>query len=515
MRSRKPFVLVICDGWGENPDAFGNAIQAAQTPNLDRLRAKFPHTTVAASGEAVGLPEGQQGNSEVGHLTIGTGRVTFQPLTRQHKEIASGSFDQNEVLISAIETAKQRQTALHIMGLVSPGGVHSHQNSAIAVAKLAHNLGQKVVYVHAFTDGRDVPPSSAHEILTSFNADLEAVSTAKIASVAGRYFAMDRDNRWERTRQAYDMLTNDNHPTHPDTAGYIQERYDAGETDEFLQPVSIATQPGDRVKINDGDVVVFFNFRPDRARQLTHALVDTDFQEFERQRVVRNLHLVTFAQYDSSLAVPVAFPKPNINHSLAETVSRYGIHQLHVAETEKYGHVTYFLNGGREKPFEKEDRKMIPSLKVATYDLAPEMMASSVAKAVIDDLHSGEHEFIVVNFANADMVGHSGIFPAIVSAIETIDKCLGDIADAALARNAAVLITADHGNAEYKVDSTTGQPLTSHTTSPVPVILCGSNAQTLRGDGGLSDIAPTVLEVMGLPAPEAMTGRSLIISEVT
>ena len=509
--SKRPFVLVICDGWGENPDDFGNAIRTAVTPHLDRIRDRWPHTTVAASGEAVGLPAGQIGNSEVGHLTIGTGRVTRQPLSRQHHEIASGNFDENEVLIGAIETAKSRGTKLHIMGLVSPGGVHSHQNGAIAIAKLAGKLGQDKVYVHAFIDGRDVLPASAKGILEDFETELKASHQhARVASIAGRYYAMDRDSRWDRVKLAYDALTADDHATHASASGYIQERYDDGETDEFLKPISIATSSNDRVRIEDGDVVVFFNFRPDRARQLTHALVDADFREFERGRVIHDLHLVTFAEYDETLNTPVAFPKPNLDHSLAEVTSRHGLRQFHVAETEKYAHVTYFLNGGREEPYKGEDRLLIPSLKVATYDLAPAMSAEKVADAVVDRLKSGQYDLIAVNFANADMVGHTGNFDAIVTAIEATDAQIGRVVDATLEVGGTVLITADHGNAEYKIDPKTKKPLTAHTTNPVPVILCGTEAKALRADGGLSDIAPTVLGVMDLAVPEAMTGKSLI-----
>jgi 2,3-bisphosphoglycerate-independent phosphoglycerate mutase len=511
--AKRPFVLVICDGWGENPADFGNPIRAARTPQLDKLRSAWPHTTVEAAGEAVGLPKSQMGNSEVGHLTIGTGRITRQPLSRLHHEIKSGTFNENEVLIAAIEVAKTRGTSLHIMGLVSPGGVHSHQDGAIAVAKLANSLGQDKVYVHAFTDGRDVPPSSAKTIIQDFEAELESSTTAHIASLAGRYYAMDRDNRWDRVRLAYDMLTHDEHPTHAGAADYIQHRYDHDETDEFLKPVSIARSPADRIRIEDGDIVVFFNFRPDRARQLTHALVDTDFQEFTRHRVVRDLHLVTFAKYDEALTTPVAFPKPNLDHSLADIVSRHGLRQFHVAETEKYAHVTYFLNGGREEPFKNENRLLIPSLKVATYDLAPAMSASLITEAVIEHLESGQYDLIAVNFANADMVGHTGNFDAIKTAIEALDTCLGQVVQAALDQNGTVLITADHGNAEYKIDPETRSPLTAHTTSPVPVILCGTAAKSLRPGGGLSDIAPTVLDSMELPVPQAMTGRSLISNE--
>lgn len=508
--AKKPFVLIICDGWGYSPDKTGNAIANADTPHLDALYKQWPHTLVAASGEAVGLPEGQQGNSEVGHLTIGTGRIIRQPLSRQNHEIASGIFYENEVLIEAIELAKSRGTALHILGLVSPGGVHSHSDAALALVRLAKKLGLTKVHVHAFTDGRDTPPTSALEHITEFEDELAKIGAGRIASLAGRYYAMDRDNRWERVQLAYDMLVGDTHATVPSAKEHLVQSYKQDETDEFLRPISIASAPEDRTRIEDGDVVVFFNFRPDRARQLSHALVDKDFDGFKRSRVVKDLHFVSFAEYDSELGVPVAFPKENASDSLAEVMSKHGLRQYHVAETEKYAHVTYFLNGGAEQPFPGEDRKLIPSLKVATYDLAPNMKANEIADDVIQQIKSGTYDLIAVNFANADMVGHTGVFEAAKQAITTLDACLGRVIDATLQAGGAALMTADHGNAEIELDPKTGGVVTSHTTSPVPVLICGSNAHTLRDNGGLSDVAPTVLAVMGLPVPEAMTGRSLI-----
>jgi 2,3-bisphosphoglycerate-independent phosphoglycerate mutase len=506
----RPFVLVICDGWGETTQTYGNAIAAAATPELDRLYGQWPHTTVAASGEAVGLPEGQQGNSEVGHLTIGAGRIIRQALTRQHHEIATGSFYDNEILITAIELAKERGTALHIMGLVSPGGVHSHQDGAVAIAVLAKKLGLDRVYVHAFTDGRDTPPTSAIEHVTKFENDLNAAGVGRIASVTGRYYAMDRDNRWDRIEQTYDMLTSDHHPTHPNAPEYITKSYKSGENDEFLKPVSIATSPSDRVRLEDGDAIIFFNFRPDRSRQLSHALIDADFKDFDRKRVVRDLHLVTFAEYDRNLAAPVAFPKDDVSENLADIVARGNLHQFHIAETEKYAHVTYFINGGREQPYVGEDRMMIPSPKVATYDLEPAMSASLVTQNVLERLATGLDDLIIVNFANADMVGHTGVFEATKQAITVVDACIGQLADATVAAGGALLLTADHGNAEYKIDHDTHKPLTAHTTSPVPVLICGTNGATLRKDAGLQDIAPTVLTLMGLPVPSAMTGTNIV-----
>ncbi len=507
---RKPFVLVVCDGWGYNPELFGNAIAQAKTPHFTKLLERWPHTFVAASGEAVGLPQGQMGNSEVGHLTIGTGRITRQALSRQHHEIKSGSYFENETLITAIETAKERGTALHIMGLVSPGGVHSHQDSAIALVKLAAKLGLTRVHVHAFTDGRDTKPSSAKDFIEGFERELAQVGTGHVASVAGRYFAMDRDNRWDRTQLVYDLLTAPTHRHHPSATGYIEDSYQAGTTDEFLEPIAIAQSPASRVRIEDGDVAVFFNFRPDRARQLAHALVDTDFKDFKRNRVVHDLHLVTFSEYDDALGVPVAFPSKHVGNSLAEVVSHAGLHQFHIAETEKYAHVTYFLNGGREKAFVHENRKLIPSPKVAYYDEVPAMSAREVTNELIDRLQTDQDDFLVINYANADMVGHTGNFEATKAAIECLDGCLASLVKATLQQHGSVLITADHGNAEYKIDPQTGKPLTAHTTSPVRVILCGTDAASLAPNGGLADVAPTVLAVMGLEQPEDMTGRSLI-----
>jgi len=508
--TKKPFVLIIRDGWGYNADTFGNAIAQAHAPYWNALLKRWPNTLVKASGEAVGLPEGQIGTSEVGHLTIGIGRVIRRPLTRQHHEITSGTFYQNEVLVQAIEQAIARDTSLHIVGLVSPGGVHSHYSGAVALAKLAGKLGLHRVHVHAFTDGRDTPPKTALQHIKEFEDELAAIGTGRIASISGRYYAMDRDNRWERVEKAYEVLAGETHPVHHSARGYIAGRYEAGETDEFLQPVAIAATPEDRTRINDGDVVVFFNFRPDRARQLSHALVDKDFTGFTRSRVLKNLHFVSFTQFDDTLQVPVAFPEEYVTNSLAEVLSGAGRTHYHVAETEKYAHVTYFLNGGREKPFPGESREMIPSLKVATFDLAPEMSAAGITEAVLRQIETGSQDFIVINLANADMVGHTGVFEAAKQAIEILDDCQHKIIEATLARGGAALLVADHGCAEYMIDPATNEPLTAHTTSLVPLVLCGTDAKQLREGGELRDVAPTILDVMGVAAPEEMTGRSLI-----
>jgi 2,3-bisphosphoglycerate-independent phosphoglycerate mutase len=505
----RPFVLIILDGWGCNPDTFGNAIAAATTPELDRLEARWPHTEVAASGEAVGLPQGQQGNSEVGHLTIGAGRLVLQPLSRVNRAIADGSFFENPALCGAVDRARERGTALHCLGLISPGGVHSHQDHAVAVAELAHRRGLKSLWFHAFLDGRDEPPTSAAGFVGRFVTDLERAGVGAVVSVSGRYFAMDRDRRWDRVERAYEVIAGAGNGTAVDAVTYIEEQYAQGVTDEFVPPVSILND-GRRIRIEDGDSIIFFNFRPDRARQLCHALVDATFDGFSRTRVLGDIDLVTFTEYERDLRARVAFPREDVQHTLGETVSTAGLRQFHVAETEKYAHVTYFINGGREIPFDGEERQLVPSPRVATYDTVPEMSAAAVADAVIAHVTAGVDALVLANFANADMVGHTGDFGATVRAVECIDACIGRIAGAVEAARGGLLITADHGNAEYKIDRRDDSVLTAHTTSPVPVILCGDGEGSLRAGGGLRDIAPTVLAVMGLPVPEEMTGRSLL-----
>jgi 2,3-bisphosphoglycerate-independent phosphoglycerate mutase len=505
----RPFVLVILDGWGCNPDAFGNAIAAAATPELDRLEARWPHAEVAASGEAVGLPHGQQGNSEVGHLTIGAGRLVLQPLPRVNRAIADGSFFENPALCGAVDRARDRGAALHCLGLISPGGVHSHQDHAVAVAELAQRRGLKSVWFHAFLDGRDEPPTSAAGFVHRFVDDLGRTGVGAVASVSGRYFAMDRDRRWDRVQRAYEVIAGAGNGTAVDAVAYIEEQYAQGVTDEFVPPASILND-GRRIRIEDGDSIIFFNFRPDRARELCHALVDDTFDGFSRTRVLGDVDLVTFTEYERDLRARVAFPREDVKHTLGETVSSAGLRQFHVAETEKYAHVTYFINGGREIPFDGEERLLVPSPRVATYDTIPEMSAAGVADAVVAHVTAGVDALVVANFANADMVGHTGVFGATVRAVECIDACIGRIARAVEVGHGGLLITSDHGNAEYKIDRRDDSVLTAHTTSPVPVILCGDGDGSLRAGGGLRDIAPTVLAVMGLRVPAEMTGRSLL-----
>ncbi|MFZ0919816.1 MAG: 2,3-bisphosphoglycerate-independent phosphoglycerate mutase [Candidatus Dormiibacterota bacterium] len=509
MSGVRPFVLVILDGWGYSLDSYGNAIAAARTPELDALESRCPHTTVDASGEAVGLPAGQQGNSEVGHLTIGSGRLIYQPLSRIHRAIADGSFYENAAMCASVDRARDRGSALHCLGLISPGGVHSHLDHAVAIAELARRRGFNALWFHVFLDGRDEPPSSAAGFVHSFVEQLSRVGVGAVASVSGRYFAMDRDRRWDRTQRAYEVIAGAGNGTAADPVAYIRSQYAAGVTDEFVAPASILHE-GMRVRIEDGDSIIFFNFRPDRARQLSHALIDSDFDGFSRSRVLRDVELVTFTEYERDIHAAVAFPREDVRHTLAEEISVAGLRQFHVAETEKYAHVTYFINGGREAAFDGEERLLVPSPRVPTYDTVPEMSAEGVTDAVVARLEQGQDALLIANFANADMVGHTGDFDATVRAVEFIDTCLGRLARAVHTARGGLLITADHGNAEYKIDRRDGSVLTAHTTSPVPVILCGAGEGPLRGGGGLRDIAPTVLQAMGVAVPVEMTGTSLL-----
>jgi len=490
-----PVVLVICDGWGWREETFGNAIAQARTPNFDELQSKFPWTTVLASGEAVGLPPGQQGNSEVGHLTIGSGRVILQPLSRIDHAITDGSFFENPVLCQVIDETKARGGALHCLGLVSPGGVHSHQSHGVALAQLASRRGLKQIRFHAFTDGRDEPPTSAARFVAQFDRDI-ADTGAQIVTLAGRYYAMDRDSRWERLERAKQVIVGKGPSSTLSPTAYIETRYKEGETDEFIAP----TRFGDYSGVNARDAFVFWNFRPDRARQLTYALL---------QGELAGNPFVTFTEYDKSLPARVAFETEDVSNTLAEVVSRAGATQVHIAETEKYAHVTYFVNGGREEPFAEETRKLIPSPRISTYDLQPRMSADAIAAEVVAQIESENPKLVVVNFANADMVGHTGVFDATITAVECVDGCVGRICEAADEHGYTVVITADHGNAENKIDAKDNSPLTAHTTAPVPLIVRDTGAGELHDGGALSDVAPTVLEVMGLPIPADMTGRSL------
>ncbi len=482
--------LVILDGWGIAPPGPGNAVELAQTPVFDDLRARYPYTQLRASGAAVGLPDGQMGNSEVGHLTIGSGRILFQDLVRVSRAVEDGSFAQNSELVGAFRRAKERGGAVHLLGLVSKGGVHSHLDHLVALLALAEQEGMtERTWIHAFTDGRDVSPNAAV-------SDLAELPQERIATIIGRYYAMDRDRRQERTGRAFAALCDGVGESVADAGLAVRESYARGITDEFIEPIVLA---GTQRLDPSNDAAIFFNFRPDRGRQLAAMLLGA------------GVDLVTMTRYSHELACPVAFSEQTVTDTLAEVLARNGLAQLHAAETEKYAHVTYFFNGGIEEPWEGEERFLAPSPRdVASYDLKPEMSADAVADGVVGALGRGSFAFCVVNFANPDMVGHTGVIPAVVTAVETADRCLGRVVAATTARGGVCLITADHGNAEKMLADDGVSPFTAHTTNPVPLIVTAAGA-SLRGEGELSDLAPTVLGLLGLSIPSAMTGRSLVL----
>jgi 2,3-bisphosphoglycerate-independent phosphoglycerate mutase len=504
-------VLIILDGWGERKDKEHNAIKLAQTPTFDALFAHYPHTLLNASGEAVGLPKGQMGNSEVGHLHIGSGRKVPQDLTRIDQAIESGDFFKNPVLLAAIQQAKKTDHAVHILGLLSPGGVHSRDNQIAAMIELVNQQGVKKNYLHAILDGRDTPPKSAQASLQMINDHYARYGSGKIASIIGRYYAMDRDKRWERTQKAYDLLTQGiatYHATSADEA--LQNAYRHNETDEFVKPTSIHAEGEKPITIADGDVVIFMNFRADRARQLTLAFTETTFNGFQRQVVPKLAAFVTLTAYAKAIQANVAFPPLKLANTLGEYLAKLGMRQLRIAETEKYAHVTYFLNGGVETPNPNEDRILIPSPKVATYDLKPEMSAIEVTDKLVDAINQGKYDLIICNFANPDMVGHTGDEEATKKAISTIDTCMQRIIDAIKTVGGEALITSDHGNAELMFDKKTGQPHTAHTNNLVPFIYVGREAKFRDQPGALDDVAPTLLYLLGLQPPAEMTGTNLI-----
>ncbi len=510
MQTKRPLLLMILDGWGYSQTTEGNAVTAASTPNLDSLLEQYPNSLLQASGEAVGLPEGQMGNSEVGHLNIGAGRVVYQDLTRINHAIKDGEFYSNPVLLDAIQYVKEHGSKLHLMGLVSYGGVHSHMDHLRALIKLAEQEGLDQVYIHAFLDGRDVPPKAALEDMKEHEAYCASTSIARTATVSGRYYAMDRDHRWDRTRRAYDALTKGKGLTAPDAVSAVRESYDRGENDEFVQPTVIVDNNGQPVAtVDDEDAVIFFNFRPDRARQLTYAFVDDEFEGFERE-IQPHVHYVCMTQYDEKLDVPLAYPPEEIRDTLGEVLSVNHLRQLRIAETEKYAHVTFFLNGGVEKPFENEERVLIPSPKVATYDLKPRMSAYEVTEELIQRLISRRYDAIILNFANMDMVGHTGFFDAAVAAVEAVDDCVGKIIRVLHDVDGNAIIIADHGNAEQMYNPDTHQPYTAHTTNPVPCVAVLDEGDYTLDDGKLSDVAPTMLDLLGIEKPDEMTGTSLI-----
>ena len=494
-----PVALVVLDGWGLAPPGPGNAVDLAETPVFDRIWADWPHSTLAASGRAVGLPDGQQGNSEVGHLNLGAGRVVRQDLVRISDDVASGAFFENDVLVDACR--RGRGSALHLMGLVSDGGVHSHIDHLLALIELARREGVEHVHVHAFTDGRDVSPTSGAGFLER---------VPNVATVCGRYYAMDRDRRWDRTKRAYDAIVRGVGARADDPAAAVRASYEAGVTDEFVEPVVVGDPSAGRVR--DGDSVVFFNFRPDRARQLVRALIEPGFDEFDRGADPPRPHLVQMTEYAEEFDAPVAYPSESLDAVLAATLATAGIEQLHVAETEKYPHVTYFFDGGSEHRSRGEEWELVQSPRdVPTYDLKPAMSGPEVARVFSEGIASGGYGFGLVNFANADMVGHSGVIPAVVEAVETVDSCLGQVLEAVQAAGGVCLVTADHGNAEQMLQPN-GSPHTAHTTNPVPVVLAGGQDLALREGGRLSDVAPTLLQLLGVEQPAAMAGTSLLVS---
>jgi 2,3-bisphosphoglycerate-independent phosphoglycerate mutase len=506
----RPLALIILDGWGYREEKDANAIENAKKPHWDYLWEHYPHTLVAGSGSCVGLPAGQMGNSEVGHLNMGAGRVIFQDYTRIDNAIADREFFTNPILVSALTQAHASGKALHILGLLSPGGVHSHENQIFALIELAARHKLSNVYVHAFLDGRDTPPRSAMLSLEKLIACCEKFKCGTVASIIGRYYAMDRDKRWERVQSAYDLLTAGIcEVSAPDALTALNEAYKRGENDEFVKATSIHAANAAPAVIEDGDTVLFMNFRADRARELTHAFIDKDFSGFERMRKPRLKEFVTLTEYDATFGLRVAFAPDRATHILGEYLSELGLHQLRIAETEKYAHVTFFFNGGTEKPYLGEDRVLIPSPKVATYDLKPEMSARELTDRLIQEIKSQRYDVIICNFANPDMVGHTGNFDATVIAIEVIDECLAKITAALLECGGEALITADHGNAELMFDEKTGQPHTAHTQELVPLIYIGRPAQASNVSAVLSDIAPTMLNIMGIPQPAEMTGRPL------
>ena len=500
-------MLMILDGFGINEKKDGNAIALANTPVIDKLFKINPNTTIKTSGLDVGLPEGQMGNSEVGHTNIGAGRIVYQELTRITKSIEDGDFFSNSELVGAIENCKKNHSKLHVMGLLSDGGVHSHVRHLYAILELAKRKDFEDVYVHCFLDGRDTPPASGEGFIAELEKKMEEKGVGKIASITGRFYAMDRDKRWERVQKAYDALVNGIGEKYVSATQAIEDSYQKEIFDEFVLPTLICNNDEPIATIGANDSVVFFNFRPDRAREITRSLVDKEFTGFERKYFP--LYYVCFTNYDDTIEnVHIVFKKDEIKNTFGEIISKKGLTQLRIAETEKYAHVTFFFNGGEEKQYKCEDRILIPSPKVETYDLKPEMSAIEVTDKVVEAIESQKYDCIILNYANPDMVGHTGSLEAAIKAIETIDTCVGRVVEAIEKVNGVVLITADHGNSEQMIDYTTGEPHTAHTTNPVPLILVGKKA-TLKS-GRLADLAPTMLDIMGIEKPAEMTGTSLI-----
>ncbi len=503
--SKKPLALIIMDGFGCNDEAYGNAIKAAKTPNLDKIFATSKHTKIGASGMDVGLPDGQMGNSEVGHTNIGAGRIVYQELTRITKSIKDGDFFEKDAFLNAVENCKKNDSALHLMGLLSDGGVHSHNTHLYGLLELAKKAGLTKVFVHAFMDGRDVPPSSGKAFVEDLVAKMEEIGVGEIATICGRYYAMDRDNRWDRVEKAFSAMVYGEGNTFESPLDVMPSSYANDVSDEFVVP-SVCSING---KISANDSVIFFNFRPDRAREITRTFVDEKFNGFNRKNGFIPLYFVCMTQYDVTMPnVEVAFKPQSLSNTFGEYISKCGLSQLRIAETEKYAHVTFFFNGGVEAPFENEDRALIASPKVATYDLQPEMSAFEVADEVVNRINSDKYDVIILNYANCDMVGHTGVFDAAVAAVEAVDKCVGKTVDAILAKGGVALITADHGNADKMYESD-GSPFTAHTTNLVPLVVVGMDCE-LRENGVLADLSPTMLRILGLKQPSEMTGCSII-----
>jgi 2,3-bisphosphoglycerate-independent phosphoglycerate mutase len=509
-----PVLLAILDGWGAGEQVPSNAIQMAVTPNMDRWQQEFPFTTLQAHNGAVGLPEGQMGNSEVGHLNIGAGRVVYQDFTRINKAISTGEFFTNPTLTEAMDRARESGSSLHLLGLVSDGGVHSHLDHLKALVDLAARKQVPGIYIHAFMDGRDTPPKSGAGYLQELQDHLTRTGAGQVATVTGRYFAMDRDNRWERVQLAWQAMVDGDGHRAAEPVVAVRNAYARGETDEFIKPTIIEKEGHPVALIRDGDVVISFNFRADRVRQLTHAFTDPEFSKFACGKRPVLAAYATFTCYDKNFRLPVVFPPVSLTHILGEEISRHQLRQLRIAETEKYAHVTYFFNGGRELPFPLEDRHLVPSpQEVATYDQKPEMSAFQVTDELLAHIRDNDYSLVVLNYANCDMVGHSGIFAATVKACEAVDQSLGRLVPAFTARGGIVIITADHGNAEIMYDPTTAGPHTAHSLNPVPFILISERhkGKHLRQDGALKDIAPTILHLQGLPVPAEMKGNCLIV----
>ena len=519
MEATSTVCLIIIDGFGYREETAGNAIAAARKPTFDRIWRDYPHTLLQASGRAVGLPDGMMGNSETGHMNMGAGRIVAQKLTQISKRIEDGTFFENPAFAAAIAHVKERNSKLHLLGLIGPGGVHSYDEHLLALLQLAGSKGLEQVYVQAILDGRDTPPQSARGYLAALNDRMADLRTGRVATVSGRYYAMDRDKRWDRTARAYRAMVKGEGLQSTNAIAAIEASYADGVNDEFVVPTVLVQDGRPIAMVEDGDAVIFFNFRGDRPRQLTRAFVLPNFDGFDRGGQLKDLYFVTLAEYEKDVPVVVAFPPESLEDpvevSLAQVVSDLGMRQLHVAETEKYAHVTYFINGGLEEPFPGEDRVLVPSQKVATYDLAPEMSADGIAAAVVDRLSSDPPSLVIMNFANCDMVGHSGMMEPTIRAVETVDACLSRILDAVERVHGMAIVTADHGNAELMVDPQTGEPHTAHTINPVPCVLITPEDHplrhaTLREGGILGDISPTILELLGAPQPAAMGARSLL-----